>query len=310
MRLCLAALAVALFTACTPSPQLSSARVTEAPSQATPTSLPLAPTLAPLPTPTATATTGRQTQDPTAVVVFAPSMFGHALADLGSQFMVADPGTTGVSYRFDTPAALVSLLQHGADADVFLSLDSASMDTLQQANLLDGPPSVLAEDQLVVVVPTANPQHLQTFQDLARSGVRFIVPAPSSPTTTALVAAFDSASHDPAFGDDFGSKADRNVLARDGNDQQVISRIVAGDVSAGVVYASSIDASLEAQLQTIPIPTSVSAPVQYPIGVLKNGSNHQGGEAFVKYALSAPAQDILSRYGFTKVRSPTSNATP
>lgn len=310
MRACLAAIGVALLIACAPSPQLSSARVTEAPSQPTPTTLAIIPTLAPLPTATATTTTGRQTQDPTAVVVFAPSVFGHALADLGSQFMVADPGATGVSYRFDTPATLVSLLQQGADADVFLSLDSASMDAVQQANLLEGQPSVLAEDQLVVVVPTANPQHLQSFQDLARGGVRFIVPAPSNPTTTALMAAFDSASHDPAYGDDFGAKADRNVLARDGNDQQVISRIVAGEVSGGVVYASSIDSSVQPQLRTIPIPTSVSAPVQYPIGVLKNGSNHQGGEAFVKYALSAPAQDILSRYGFAKVGSKPTNATP
>src|SRR5579859_55828 len=295
------ALGLALVVACAPSPSplLSSPRVTEAPpSQATPTSLPIVPTLAPVPTATATATTARQTQDPTAVVVFAPAVFGHALADLGSQFMVADPGATGVSYRFDTPATLVSLLQQGADADVFLSLDRGSMDTLQQANLLDGPPSVLAEDQLVIVLPTANPQQLQSFQDLARSGVRFIVPAPSSPTTTALMAAFASASRDPAFGDDFGSKADRNVLARDGDDQLVISRVVAGEVSAGVIYASSIDASVQSQLHTIPLPVSVSAPVQYPIGVLKNGSNHHGGEAFVNYALSAPAQDILSRYGF------------
>jgi molybdate transport system substrate-binding protein len=122
------------------------------------------------------------------------------------------------------------------------------------------------------------------------------------------VAAFGAASQDPSYSAEFGTRADRNVLARDGDDHLVISRIIAGEVSAGVVYASSLDVASRVQLQTIAIPDSISSPVQYPIGVLKNGSNRQGGQAFVKYALSPAAQDILSRYGFAKVGSSPTHA--
>jgi molybdate transport system substrate-binding protein len=292
----LALLGAALLIACTPSSPPSSPRVTPPP-EVVPTD---APTVAPVVAPTPTVLL-RQTQDPTAVVVFAPSLFGQALEDLGSQFMIATHNTTGVSYRFDSAPTLLSLLQQGADADVFVGIDRTTMDTLQQANLLDGAPSVLAGDQLVVVVPKTNPQQLQSFKDLANTGVRFIVPAPASQTTTTLQNAFKAASQDAAYGADFAAKADRNVLARDGDDQLVISRIVAGEVSAGVVFASSIDPSSRPQVQTIPLPTSVSPAAEYPIAVLVHASNAGGGRAFVQYALSAPAQDLLSRYGFTKV---------
>ncbi|MBV8715438.1 MAG: molybdate ABC transporter substrate-binding protein [Chloroflexi bacterium] len=300
------ALGAAVLFACTPASPPSSPRVTAAP-EVVPTDAPTV-ALAPVLTPTPTVQL-RQTEDPTAVVVFAPSLFGQALEDLGGQFMVSAHDTTGVSYRFDTGATLVSLLQQGADADVFVGVDRATMDQLQQANLLEGPPAVLADDQLALVVPTSNPQQLQSLKDLANAGVRFIVPAPASPTTTTLLNALTTASQDAAYGADFAARADRNILARDGDDQLVISRIVSGEVSAGVVFASSIDPSSRPQLQIIPLPTSVSPPVEYPIAVLVHATNAGGGRAFVQYALSAPGQAVLSRYGFTKVGPGVSNAT-
>jgi molybdate transport system substrate-binding protein len=304
-----AALLAALGVACAPSPELSSPRVTPPPEPTTLAVTEAAPTLAALPAASPTpAELGRQSDDPTAVVVFASSPVGQALTELGSDFMLAAPEATGVSYRFDNSETLRALIQQGAQADVFVSLESAAMDSLQQANLLDGPPGVLAADQLVIVVSQANPQHLQSLKDLGNSGVRFIVPAPASATTMSLLAAFDAASRDPAYGDDFRARADRNVLARDGDDHQVISRIVDGEVSAGVVYASSLDSTSRAHVQTIAVPDSVSAPIEYSIAVLKNAINHRGGQAYVNYALSGPAQDILSRYGFARVGSSTAHA--
>jgi molybdate transport system substrate-binding protein len=300
----LAVLALTLLLACAGPPPPSSPRVTPPPEVSSPTSPPVLAALPPEPTATPVGL-GRQTNDPTAVVVFAPSAMGQALTDLGSQFMLAAPDATGVSYRFDTPATLLGLIQQGADADVIVSLDRSTIDTLQQASLLDGSPTTLVGDQLAIVTSKANPQQVQTLKDLANSGVRFIVPAPTSPTTTALKAAFDAASRDPAYGADFGARADRNVLARDGDDHLVISRILAGEVTAGVVFASSVNPSSQAQLQTIVFPASISTLSEYTIGVLKNGTNLRGAQAFVKYALSAPAQDILSRYGFRRLGSST-----
>jgi len=329
----LAALLV-LVVACTTSPGQGSPRVTPPPEvQPQPTAVEpgvvapgVVPTLEPTsaaleatsastssgqaPVPTLVPTVvARQTADPTAVVIFAASTFGSAFSELGSQFMLAAPETTGVSYRFDTSATLRSMIERGADADVFASLEADQMDALRQDNLLDGAPSVLARDQLVIVVSQANPQHLQNFKDLANDGVRFIVAAPSSPTTVAMLAAFDAASADAdaSYGADFRQKADRNVLARDGDDHLVVSRIIANEVTAGVVYASSLDPQSRSQVQVIPLPDAYSAPIDYPIAVLKNASNTRGGQAFLKYILSGPAQDILSKHGFAKVGA--TNAT-
>ncbi|MBV9577473.1 MAG: molybdate ABC transporter substrate-binding protein, partial [Chloroflexi bacterium] len=216
--------------------------------------------------------------------------------------------TTGVSYRFDNSTQLRTLIQTGADADVFVSMDPAQMDGLSQANLLDGPPAVLVRDRLVVVVSQANPQGVTGLRDLANPGIRFIIPAPASTTTAAILAAFKAASADPGYGADFGARADRNVLARDGDDRLVLDRITTGEVSAGIVYASSVDPGSRAKLQIEPIPEAISGVASYPIAVLKHASNLQGGQAFMHYALSPQAQDLLSRYGFSKATS--SSAAP
>jgi molybdate transport system substrate-binding protein len=261
------------------------------------------PTLVPTPT-----VLTRQTADPSAVVVFAATPFGGAFSELGSDFMLSAPEATGVSYRFDNSSQLRNLIQTGADADVFVSMDPAQMDSLNQANLLASAPSVLVQDRLVIVVSQANPQSLRDFKDLANPGMRFIIPAPASTTSSAIQAAFSKASSDPTYGADFAAKADRNVLARDGDDRLVLDRITAGEVSAGIVYASSITPGSRAKVQVLAIPDSISAVADYPIAVLKHGTNLQGGRAFMQYALSAQAQDLLSRYGFSKAA--TANAAP
>jgi len=249
------------------------------------------------PTPTVIS---RQTADPTAVVVFAATPFGGAFSELGSDFMLSAPDATGVSYRFDNSAQLRNLIQTGASADVYVSMDPSQMDSLNQANLLAGAPAVLVRDRLAIVVSQSNPQGIQGFNDLANPGMRFIIPAPNSTTSTAIKSAFARASSDSAYGADFGTRADRNVLARDGDDRQVLDRITAGEVSAGIVYTSSIDPGSRARLQVIAIPDSVSVEADYPIAVLKNATNLQGGQAFMKYALSPAGQDLLSRYGFAR----------
>jgi ABC-type molybdate transport system substrate-binding protein len=65
-----------------------------------------------------------------------------------------------------------------------------------------------------------------------------------------------------------------------------------------------VDPQLRSQVQQIDIPDALNTLVDYPIAVLKNGTNARGGHAFVNYALSAPAQDVFSRWGFTTKGAP------
>ncbi len=306
----LAVILILVSVACTSAPTRPSATPTASSAGASAGSTGLSDVAPPLPTEATLALAApsptvqqRQSADPTAIVVFASSPFGGAMSELGSAFMLSNHDATGVSYRFDNAALLAQMIQQGTDADVFASMDPAQMDSLRNANLLDAAPSVLVRDRLVIVVSKSNPQGIQSFKDLANPGIRFIIAAPGTPTTAAISATFNRASQDPSYGADFASRVDRNVLARDGDDRFVVSRIVAGEVNAGLVYASSVDAHSHDQVQIIDVPDALNAVVEYPIAVLKNGTNINGGRAFLNYALSAPAQDVFSRWGFTRAAS-------
>ncbi|MCA1647531.1 MAG: molybdate ABC transporter substrate-binding protein [Chloroflexi bacterium] len=300
LAVALASLYGVVLVACSPSPQPPAAptrSTAQSPTQVQPTfELPSTEVL-PRPSPTAL---GRQSDDPSAVVVFADSALGAALADLASAFMVSNADVTGVSYKLETSDKLIALIQQGADADVLITTDNRQMATLQQANRLDGPPAVLVRSGLVIIARKPNPQGIQGLRDLANAGVRFIVPEPTSATTATILATFDKANADPAYGADFRSKVERNILARDGDGQFVVGRVAAGEVSAAVVYSTDVDAQSRAQLQVIDIPDALNTLVDYPMTVLKNGTNTRGGQAFVNYLRSPKAQDALAAMGFIR----------
>jgi molybdate transport system substrate-binding protein len=295
----LSSLGWALLVACAGPPPPAAPTSTLATNPTLVRSSATAPPTVPVPTPSPTPP-GRESNDPTAVVVFADSSLGGGLSELASAFMVANADVTGVSYKFETSDKLTALIQQGADADVFASADARQMDALRQANLLDGAGSVLVRTGLVIIVSKANPQGIQGLKDLATSGVRFVVPDPTSQATATILATFDKASADTTYGADFRSKAERNILARDGDGQLVVNRVATGEVTAGMVYSTDVDAQSRALLQVIDIPAALNTLVDYPIAVLKNGTNARGGHAFVTYALSPKAQDVLSKFGFLR----------
>jgi ABC-type molybdate transport system substrate-binding protein len=55
-------------------------------------------------------------------------------------------------------------------------------------------------------------------------------------------------------------------------------------------------------LKAIDIPDAFTTPVLYPIAVAR-GYNMDGGQAFVKFVLSGPGQDIVAEQGFQKAGS-------
>jgi ABC-type molybdate transport system substrate-binding protein len=52
-------------------------------------------------------------------------------------------------------------------------------------------------------------------------------------------------------------------------------------------------------LNAIAIPDALNTPVIYPIAMAR-GDNAAGGQAFVKFILSGPGQDIVAQQDFEK----------
>ncbi|HEV7713548.1 MAG TPA: extracellular solute-binding protein, partial [Asanoa sp.] len=76
-----------------------------------------------------------------------------------------------------------------------------------------------------------------------------------------------------------------------------LSKVTLGEVDAALVYRTDAKAAAS-DVEGIEFPESANAINEYPIVVLKSGPNKAGGQAFVTYVLSPPAQKVLTDAGF------------
>ena len=88
-----------------------------------------------------------------------------------------------------------------------------------------------------------------------------------------------------------------NIVSKEDNVRQVVSKVQLGEADAAVVYSSDATPQVRDQLRIIYLPDPLQSPVTYPIAVA-GGNNAAGGEAFVEFVLGAQGQDTLTKWGF------------
>ncbi len=90
------------------------------------------------------------------------------------------------------------------------------------------------------------------------------------------------------------------VLAEDV--RAALTLVATGNADAGLVYRT--DALSNAGVKVVAeAPAGSSAPVIYPIGVVKASSQQEAARQWEDFLFSPEGKDILTKYGFTPVKS-------
>ena len=76
----------------------------------------------------------------------------------------------------------------------------------------------------------------------------------------------------------------------------LLTKIEAGELDAGIVYATDV-ASSDA-VRGIDLPEARDVVAAYPIARLAGAPNPEGGDAFVAFVLSDDGFAVLARHGF------------
>ncbi|MDQ2806135.1 MAG: molybdate ABC transporter substrate-binding protein [Chloroflexota bacterium] len=242
--------------------------------------------------------------DSTRLTVFAASSLKDVFTAAGGPFKVANPTVGDIQFNFAGSQQLVAQLSQGAPADVFASADKANMDKAVAAGEIDGSPQELARNALVVVLPNDNPAGIRTLHDLARPGVKLSLADPSVPVGNYSGQVLDKLAADPAYGAAFKVQALANVVSRESNVRQVLTRVQLGEVDAGIVYATDAQAANAGAtgsvppVKTLPIPTQYNVIATYAIAAVKGAPHAAAAQAWLRYILAAEGQATLSKYGF------------
>ena len=223
---------------------------------------------------------------PSRITVLAAASLTDAFGLIGMQFERSHPGT-GVRLAYGPSDGLARQIQSGAPADVFASASETWMDTVA------GRPGVsdradFARNRLVVVVPSTNPAHIRSIDDLARPGIKLVLAAPGVPAGDYAREILRKAGVERA--------ALVNVVSNEVDVRGVLAKLDMGDADAGIVYVTDAQ-SAGTGISTIAIPPRLNVVATYPIAVVRGSPAPRVARAFVRFVLG-PGQLTLRDAGF------------
>ncbi len=223
------------------------------------------------------------------LTVFAAASLTEAFNSMRSDFEAADDGVT-VRFNFAGSQALAGQIQQGAPADVFASADTANMDKLTAAGLIDGQPSTFAGNKLQLAVGTGNPKGVKGLADLARPDLKVVLGAEEVPAGKYARQALDKAgvTVKPASLED-------NVKA-------AVTKVGLGEADATIVYVTDVTAAKDT-VEGVDIPDGQNVAATYPVAVVKDARNAAAGKAFTDYLRSEAGQSKLQTFGFLPAAS-------
>jgi len=225
------------------------------------------------------------------LTVAAAASLTNAFNEIGRNFEASHPGGK-VQFTFAASGALLQQIVNGAPVEVFASADEETMDQAQKLDLVDPTTRVdFVRNALVVVVPSDSKLAARTLDDLKDPDIaKVAIGQPASvPVGRYTKSVLERAGAWPAVeAKMIGAQSVR----------QALDYVARGEVDAGFVYAT--DAAIMPDKVRVLFTVPTSAPILYPIAVLKGAGDATGAKLFLQYVASPDAQAVLARYGFAK----------
>lgn len=167
--------------------------------------------------------------------------------------------------------------------DVFASANPSNMTQVIAAGATNQS-TTFALNVLQIAVPAGNPAGIAGLADFATPELLIGLCAAGAPCGDFGRRALEAAGVIPS------------IDTEEPDARALLTKIEAGELDAGIVYATDVLSSSAAD--GIAIPEQFNVVAEYPIAVLTEAPNAGGAEAFVNFVLSEEGQAILQRYGF------------
>lgn len=231
----------------------------------------------------------------TALTVYGAASLRDALEKAKTAYESAHPGTS-LTISTDSSSALETQIEQGAPADVFLSADTTNPTKLVDKGLAAGLAVTFAQNELTIIVPTANPGAIGVPADLAKPGVKVVAAGDGVPITRYARQLLDNLARGPGAPADFAARVAANTVSNEDNVKAVVAKIELGEGDAGIVYVT--DARASRKVTTVDVPHIANVPATYA-GVVVNASrNAAAAQAFLDWLAGPDGQAVLAGFGF------------
>ena len=218
------------------------------------------------------------------IVVFAASSLTEAFAKMADAFTAQNPDAK-LTFNFAGSGDLVTQIDQGAPADVFVSADDTNMTKLTDAGDNAGEPVSIAKNTFEIIAEAGNPKDITGLDDLSNPDLVVVLCADTVPCGKGAVKVLANAAV--------------SVTPKSYEDKVkgVVTKVTTGEADAGIVFVTDVRAARD-KAAGVEIPADVNVISNYPMVVTKNAPNPTAAQAFVDFVAGAAGQAILAEYGF------------
>lgn len=202
-----------------------------------------------------------------------------------------------LNLNFGASSVLKTQIEQGAEADLFLSANLSHYDSLEKAGLIEKGKQFV-QNGLVLAVAKDNTS-IQKVEDMAQDGVKVIFANDDVPVgkyTAEILANYDKKS-----GDNLSEKINANVVSKEENVRQVLSKVALGEGDCAIVYDTDITEDVKDKVRLVPIDEDCNVKGEYWVGLLKKDSPNPAAENFYDYLTDSEASSVFEKYGFTPI---------
>ncbi|MCC5664650.1 molybdate ABC transporter substrate-binding protein [Nostoc sp. CHAB 5784] len=246
----------------------------------------------------------------TTLNVYAAVSLTNALNDIKTRYQNANPGVN-VVYTFGASGTLLSQIQAGAPADIFISAATDQINVLQNATpskLVTNSRKNIVKNRLALIAPTTPPVSagsagLSTINGLTNANITGIAIGDYTGTPP-VVPAGNYAKQVLTSRGIFTTVSPKLSLAS--NVRTVLTAVenktlqvngVNKTINAGFVYTT--DAAISNKVRVVQTAlTRESDAIVYPLGILTRTTVLTTARSFSNYLAGTTAQNIFKGYGF------------
>lgn len=159
-----------------------------------------------------------------------------------------------------------------------------------------------ATNNLAIMVPAGNPNHIESLKDLGRPELKLSMPNPEwEGVANQIGAALRKAGGDPLYQAVYHSKvADGTSVLTEIHHRQTPMRIMKGKADAGVTWASEVkfQEKIGNPITGVAIPDADNMTAIYAAGMLPDAPHAAIAAEWLKYLTTEEAQSIYHQFGF------------
>ncbi len=244
-----------------------------------------------------TAATGGGGELTAFVAANATEVFNKAI----ETFDAAHPGVT-VKPSYTGTQILLTQLEQGAAADLFLSADKSHADQAVTDGLIPSYDPVSTNSE-VIVVPRSNPAGISSLQDLATKPAKLIIGVPTVPIGIYSRKIFDNAT--AQYGPTFAQQALAHVVSTETDVKQILHKVALNEADAGIVYRTDVTPDVADQVTVIDIPAPDQVTSTNYIAVPTRAPNHDLAQQLHDYLLSPAGQAVFASFKYQPVTTTT-----